>query len=183
MSRTNRCFPLALLVAAMLAVPASTARAQGGGVAFVNIRAVLAQAPGYAQAESTWVREVEGYRVEIGRMQDSLNAAVAKFEESSVMLSASNRATERKKLEDLETALRAREQELQTQAGRRRQELLDPVEERVVSIVEGVRAEGNHSMVFDVSNQSSAIVAADKSRDITQRVIERLKASGPAGSD
>ena len=99
------------------------------------------------------------------------------------MLSASNRATERKKLEDLEAGLRAREQELQAQAGQRRQELLDPVEERVVSIVEGVRAEGNYSMIFDVSSQASSIVAADKSRDITARVIERLKASGPAGND
>lgn len=183
MSRFTRTVPLVLLIAAVMAVPASTAHAQGGGAAFVNIRAVLAQAPGYAQAESTWVREVEGYRVEISRMQDSLNTAAAKFEESSVMLSASNRATERKKLEDLDAALRTREQELQAQAGRRRQELLDPVEERVVSIVEGVRAEGNYSLIFDVSNQASSIVAADKSRDITQRVIERLKASGPAGSD
>ncbi|MDZ4388222.1 MAG: OmpH family outer membrane protein [Gemmatimonadales bacterium] len=183
MSRTRSSLSLAMGIAAVLAMPVSTATAQGGGAAFVNIRAVLAQAPGYAQAESTWVREVEGYRVEIGKMQDSLNTAVAKFEESSVMLSASNRATERKKLEDLEAGLRAREQELQAQAGQRRQELLDPVEERVVSIVEGVRAEGNYSMIFDVSSQASSIVAADKSRDITARVIERLKASGPAGND
>lgn len=166
----------ALLVTAAVAVPMATAQAQGG-VAFVNMRAVLQQTPGYAQAESTWVGEFEGYRNEILKLQEDLNTAVAKFEESSVMLSASNRATERKKLEDMETAMRTRETELQQKAQTRRQELLDPIEERVMSVVEGVRAEGNYAIVFDVSNQASSIVAADKTKDLTVKVIERLKAS------
>jgi Skp family chaperone for outer membrane proteins len=168
----------ALLLTAAVAVPTASVQAQGGGgVAFVYMRAVLQQTPGYAQAESTWVAEFEGFRNEILKLQEDLNTAVAKFEESSVMLSASNRATERKKLEDLETAMRTREAELQQRAQTRRQELLDPIEERVMSVVEGVRAEGNYAIVFDVSNQASAIIAADKTKDLTVKVIDRLKAS------
>lgn len=168
----------ALILTAAVAVPTASVQAQaGGGVAFVYMRAVLQQTPGYAQAESTWVAEFEGYRNEILKLQDDLNTAVTKFEESSVMLSASNRATERKKLEDMETAMRARETELQQRAQTRRQALLDPIEERVMSVVEGVRAEGNYAIVFDVSNQASAIIAADKTKDLTVKVIDRLKAS------
>lgn len=167
----------ALLLTAAVAVPTASVQAQGGGVAFVYMRAVLQQTPGYAQAESTWVAEFEGFRNEILKLQEDLNTAVAKFEESSVMLSASNRATERKKLEDMETGMRTREAELQQRAQTRRQELLDPIEERVMSVVEGVRAEGNYAIVFDVSNQASAIIAADKTKDLTVKVIDRLKAS------
>lgn len=174
--------PLALLLVAALATPAATAQAQGGGVAYVSMRAVLQQTPGYAQAESLWVREFDGFRNEILQMQDTLSNAVAKFEEQSVMLSASNRATERKKLEDMEARMRTREQELQQRAQTRRQELLDPIEERVMSVIEGVRAEGNYAVVFDVTAQSSTIVAADKARDLTARVVERLRAADAGGS-
>lgn len=168
----------AFLLTATVAVPTTSVQAQaGGGVAFVYMRAVLQQTPGYVQAESTWVAEFEGFRNEILKLQEDLNTSVAKFEESSVMLSASNRATERKKLEDMETAMRAREAELQQRAQTRRQELLDPIEERVMSVVEGARAEGNYAIVFDVSNQNSAIIAADKTKDLTVKVIDRLKAS------
>src|SRR5690606_16758488 len=77
----------ALLLTATVAVPTASVQAQaGGGVAFVYMRAVLQQTPGYAQAESTWVAEFEGFRNEILKLQEELNTAVAKFEESSVML-------------------------------------------------------------------------------------------------
>jgi Skp family chaperone for outer membrane proteins len=45
----------------------------------------------------------------------------------------------------------------------------------VNSIIEGVRAAGNYAIIFDVSAPNSGIVTADKSLDITQRVIQQLK--------
>ena len=46
------------------------------------------------------------------------------------------------------------------------------------SVIEGVRAAGNYAMIFDVSAQNSGIVAADRSLDLTQKVIDQLKAGG-----
>ena len=46
--------------------------------------------------------------------------------------------------------------------------------------IEGVRAESNITMVFDVSQQGSNILTADKACDLTQRVVDRLKASSAA---
>jgi hypothetical protein len=43
-----------------------------------------------------------------------------------------------------------------------------------MAVIEGLRAEGNYAIVFDVSSQTSTVVAADKSLDLTQRAIERL---------
>lgn len=173
-----------LLVAAATAGLVGHAEAQAntsGRVAYITARAVLQATPGYAAAESLWVREVEGYRAEIARLQTSLDSSAQKFEESSVMLSATNRATERKKLVDQQATLQRREQELTQKAAQRRQELVTPFEQRVTAVIEGVRAEGNYAMIFDVSSaQGNQIVAADTSLDLTQRVIDRLKASGAA---
>ena len=55
-------------------------------------------------------------------------------------------------------------------------ELLDPIQTKVNSVIEGVRAAGNYAMIFDVSAPNNGIVTADKSLDLTQRVIQQLKA-------
>jgi len=172
-----------LLVLSLVTGTAGIATAQSGAgckVAYVAAEAVLKQTPGYAAAESIWTKEVEGYRAEVGKLQDSLSAAAAKFEESSAMLSPTNRDAGRKRLEAQQAALEQRQQELQQRAIARRQELLAPIEQRVTAIIEGIRAEGNITMVFDVSTQGSNILTADKACDLTQRVVDRLKSSNGA---
>lgn len=172
-----------LLLLSLAAGLTGTASAQSGAgckVAYVAAQAVLNQTPGYATADSTWTREVDGYRAEIAKLTDSLNAAAAKFEESSAMLSPTNRDAGRKRLEAQQAALDERQQELSRRAQTRRQELLAPIEQRVTAIIEGVRAESNITMVFDVSQQGSNILTADKACDLTQRVVDRLKAAGTA---
>ncbi|MEP6590746.1 MAG: OmpH family outer membrane protein [Gemmatimonadota bacterium] len=172
-----------LLLLSLVAGLTGAAAAQSGAgckVAYVAAQVVLNQTPGYATADSTWTREVDGYRVEIAKLTDSLNAAAAKFEESSAMLSPTNRDAGRKRLEAQQSALEERQQELSQRAAARRQELLAPIEQRVTAIIEGVRAESNITMVFDVSQQGSNILTADKACDLTQRVVDRLKASSAA---
>ena len=44
-------------------------------------------------------------------------------------------------------------------------------------MIESVRAEGNYAIIFDVSTQGGNIVTADKSLDLTDKVIEQLKAT------
>lgn len=173
----------ALMLLSLVAGATGVANAQTGAgckVAYVAAQPVLAQTPGYAAAESIWTREFEGYRAEIAKLTDSLNKDAAKFEESSAMLSPTNRDAGRKKLEAQQAALDARQQELSQRAGARRQELLAPIEQRVTAIIEGIRAENNITMIFDVSQQSSNILTADKACDLTQRVVDRLKAGGAA---
>ncbi|MEO5799270.1 MAG: OmpH family outer membrane protein [Gemmatimonadales bacterium] len=173
----------ALMFLSLVAGTATVASAQTGAgckVAYVAAQPVLAQTPGYTAAESIWTKEFEGYRSEIAKLTDSLNKDAAKFEESSAMLSPTNRDAGRKKLEAQQAALDARQQELTQRAGARRQELLAPIESRVTAIIEGIRAENNITMIFDVSQQSSNILTADKACDLTQRVVDRLKSGSTA---
>ncbi len=56
-------------------VAAPVAAQQGGGgagkIAYVNTQAILKQTPGYAQAESTFSKELETYRGEVQKLQAS----------------------------------------------------------------------------------------------------------------
>ena len=146
-------------------------------VAFVNMRRILAETPGYAQAETTFVREMAGYRTEFQKLQVSLDSASQDFEQQATLLSPSARATRRKDLETRQAALEQRGQELQQRAATRERELLDPIQTRVVGIIERIRASTGYSMVFDVSSQTNTVITADKSLDLSDRVIAELKAA------
>jgi outer membrane protein len=155
----------------------TAAAQQGGGskVAYVNTQAILKSTPGYAAAESTFAREVETYRAEVQKLQATLDSAASDLEQKSVMLSPTQREARRKELTGQQQKLEQRSQELQQKAVTRERELLDPIQSKVNSVIEGVRAAGNYAMIFDVSAPNSGIVTADKSLDLTQRVIQQLK--------
>jgi outer membrane protein len=165
-------------IAAFTLLGGGTAAAQQGGgskVAYVNTQAILKSTPGYAAAESTFAREVETYRVEVQKLQATLDSAASDLEQKSVMLSPTQREARRKELTGQQQKLEQRSQELQQKAVTRERELLDPIQSKVNSVIEGVRAAGNYAMIFDVSAPNSGIVTADKSLDLTQRVIQQLK--------
>ena len=166
------------LAALSLAGTGSLAAQQAGNpkVAYVNTQAILKQTPGYVKAESTFTKELANYRVEVQKLQATLDSAASDFDQQSVMLSPTQRAAKRKDLQAQQQKLEQRTQELQQRAATRERELLDPIQTKVNSIIEGVRAAGNYAIIFDVSAPNNGIVTADKSLDLTQRVIQQLKA-------
>jgi len=166
------------LAALSVAGTGSIAAQQAGNpkVAYVNTQAILKQTPGYVKAESTFTKELATYRVEVQKLQASLDSAASDFDQQSVMLSPTQRAAKRKDLQAQQQKLEQRTQELQQKAATRERELLQPIQTKVNSVIEGVRAAGNYAMIFDVSAPNNGIVTADKSLDLTQRVIQQLKA-------
>jgi outer membrane protein len=166
------------LAALAVAGTGSLAAQQAGTpkLAYVNTQAILKQTPGYVKAESTFTKELANYRVEVQKLQASLDSAASDFDQQSVMLSPTQRAARRKDLQAQQQKLEQRTQELQQQAATRERELLDPIQSKVNSVIEGMRAAGNYAMIFDVSAPNNGIVTADKTLDLTQRVIQQLKA-------
>jgi len=114
--------------------------------------------------------------VEVQKLQATLDSAATDFDQQSVMLSPTQRAAKRKDLQGQQQKLEQRTQELQQRAATRERELLDPIQSKVNSVIEGMRAAGNYAIIFDVSSPNNGIVTADKGLDLTQRVIQQLKA-------
>jgi outer membrane protein len=168
---------LATWAALLTGAAAPLAAQQAGGikVAYVNTQAILKSTPGYAQAESTFTKELATYRGEVQKLQATLDSAASDFEQQSVMLSPTQRAAKRKDLEGQQQKLEQRTQELQQRAASRERELPDPIQSKVNCVIVGMRASGIYAMIFDVSAPNSGIVTADKSLDLTQKVIAQLK--------
>ncbi|MEP6572719.1 MAG: OmpH family outer membrane protein [Gemmatimonadota bacterium] len=169
----------AILFTGLVAGAAAPAQAQasaGSKLAYVNSQTILQQTPGYAKAESTFTKEVDGYRQEVQKLQATLDSAASDFEQQSVMLSPTARTAKRKDLQTQQDQLQQRTDALRDKANARERELLDPIRSRISTVIDGIRAEGNYAMIFDVTASNGVIVSADKTLDITAKVVQRLQA-------
>src|SRR5260370_35846417 len=71
-------------------------------IAYINSREILQRTPGYAHAESTYTKEVEGYRGEVQKLQQQLDSAVQAFDQQSIALSPAARQTKQKDLQPMQ---------------------------------------------------------------------------------
>jgi outer membrane protein len=144
---------------------------------YVNSAAILAQAPGRAEAEAQFNSEVKAYQGQLQRMSDSLQLLAATFDKEAPKLDSVTRETRAKSIRTKEADYQTRARQLDEQMQNRQAELVRPLMEQLQKIIEAVRAEDNYAMIFDVGSQTSVIVAADKNLDITEKVMARLKAA------
>ncbi len=183
MVRVLRAVPAALLALGL----ATGASAQQPGAApaeplkfaWLNSQTILAATPGRAAAESLFAREMAGARTEVQRLQSQLDTAVAEYQRASVTMTPAAKSQREEQLRQMEARNRQRAQDLDQQMSSRESELTAPLMQRVNGVIEGVRAEFNFAFVFDVA-AGSFIVTADRSLDITNLIIQRLQAGGPA---
>ena len=169
---------LAVLAALTLgtAAPAvAQATPAGTKIAFVNSQRILKETPGYAQAETTFTKELAGFRNEVQQLQAKLDSAAADFQQQGTLLSPTAREAKRKQLETQQADLEQKTQDLQQRAAARERELLDPIQNRVSAVVEQIRSAGGYAMIFDVGTPGTSVVAADKTLDLSDRVIAQLK--------
>jgi Skp family chaperone for outer membrane proteins len=159
---------------------ARPAQAQGSSlarVAYINSRTILDSTPGYVAAESTFYQEFQGMRDEVQKLQQQLDSAVNAFQQASIAMSPAAKEAKRRELQTMNDRMTQRSSELDSQARARNQELLGPFQQRINTIIQGIRAEGNYAVIFDADAQGSAIVAADPALNLTAKVIARVKAS------
>lgn len=172
----------ALLVLGCTALVTSAASAQTPALKFgyINSTKIMAEAPGRVEAEAQFDKEVAAYRTQLQRMSDSLQTLDSVFQRESPKLDSLTRETRRKSIADREANYQQRAQQLNEQMQNRQGELVRPIMEQIQKIIESVRAEDHYAIIFDVGSQGNAIVAADKTLDVTDKVIARLKAAAPA---
>ena len=176
------CTGLALtLFAAAGTASAQPSQSQpaGGRIALINARQLLQAMPGYAKAESLYAKEAQAAQGEAQRLQAAMDSSVAAYQQSQPMLSPSARTTRERSLSAQNDSLQVKLQALQERVGNKERELLQPMQTRLSAIIDGVRAEGNYSLVIDMGNPAAGglIVSFDKALDITVLVARRLAQS------
>jgi len=147
-------------------------------IGYINSALLLQQAPGRAEAEAQFDREVGVYRQQIQRMDDSLRTLMAAFDRDAPKLDSATREARRTSIGQREVEYQNRARGLDSTMQARQAQLVKPIMERVQQVIEAIRAEDGYSVILDVGAQVSVVVAADKRLDLTDRVLARLKSQG-----
>ncbi len=170
--------------AAALSIASTTAAAQAAApkFAYIDSRAVLQASPAAVAAQSQLEREIGPYGQQVQRMRDSLQTMIADYTKVQGTLSAPQREAREKAIRDKQTEFGQRTEKLQGDAQKRESAIMQPLMDQIRTVIEQVRAQGGYSMIFDVSASNGFVVAADKSLDLTQQVVTRVKALKPAAA-
>lgn len=142
-------------------------------LAFINSQRIIAEAPGAQSARQTLEREMEGYRQELGKLEEEIQQMVTDYERKRSMLSNDARQREEEAIMQKQRDAQQRAMQLEDQAARRQNELVEPVMRRIQEVIDAIRAEGNYAMIFDVA--AGGVIAADPSLDLTDQVLARLR--------
>ena len=178
MARWGSVVFLGLVFFGIGASPADGSAQTAGQVGYVNTTTVLQQTPGFGVADSTLAAERAVFQQEADELRSQLDSAMAAFDQQELVLSPQVREERLDGLQTLNTRVQARLQEMQNQVLERQQELIAPLEQRIQTVIDGIRAERGLALVFDVSNPNSTIVSVDPSMDLTALVISRLQGAG-----
>ena len=176
---TNRPWALGAVTVLLVAGVAAIPQQQGTQVAFVESELILPQMPGYAQAESTFAQDMASYQAEVQGLGASFDSAVSAYQQQEAMLSPTVRQQRQGELEQMRQQAVDREQQLTQRAQERNAELLAPFEARIQAVIDGLRAERNIGLIFNVSTPTNQIISVDPGLNLTNVVIQRVTTGGP----
>jgi outer membrane protein len=171
--------PLAIAAIAC-AIGAVAAEAQTPlKIGYLNSQEVLANFSEAAAAQQRFDQEMQAYQAEIQQLEQELTGLQENLQRQQLTLSPDARAAREQQLQTRVTAYQQRTAQLSQIAEQRQQELIQPVMDRINTIIEAIRVEGQYHLILDVA--AGSIIAADPMLDLTQQVIGRLgTAAAPA---
>jgi outer membrane protein len=167
-----------------LAVPVG-ASAQGQTdlkIGYVDSEEIIQAAPGYAEANEAFNRTATAWRDSLDTKRTQLQTMFDEYKAQEVILSPENKTEKQQEMLALEQDIQQYFQAKFGQEGEaaaKQAELMKPIIDRVNDVIEQTRREGSYALIFDLND--GALVAGDPALNITQQVIERLRAQ-PAPS-
>jgi outer membrane protein len=183
MRQTLRAAVAALALAGGTALVPAAAHAQATPkLGYVDVAIVMEQVPGRQQAQQQFEQEANGIRSELQRLNDSLQTLVGNYQRVASTLTAAQRTTREQDLQRRQQEFAQRAQQLQERGSQREQELANRFESLVREAINDIRTTGGYAMIF-ASGPNSAMLAADRSLDVTDQVLARMRtiaASRPA---
>lgn len=174
-----RRYMLAGLATFAVMAAAQPALAQAPRIGFINSQRILAEAPGTVQAQQAFEADMAQYRAQIDSLETALEQARETYQRQQSTLGETARQERQAQLQVQFNTYQQRVAELEQVAQRRQAELVQPIMQRISAVIEEIRQAEGYAMIFDAS--TGALITADPALDLTDRVLESLRAAPPAG--
>jgi outer membrane protein len=178
---TTRGLTLAAIAASVVFGGAPSLEAQGNlRIGYIDSRAILAEAPGAAEAQAEFDRQMQNYNAELEQLQADLDSMMTAYQQQQSTLLPNVRQARENEIRQTDLRYQQRVAQMEQESESNRAALIEPILTQMMEVIEQIRVEGSYSMIMDAAGQS--IIAADPGLDLTQEVLRRLQQTAGAGS-
>jgi len=162
-------------ILAALGVPGIQAAAQSPlKIGYINSQIIIAEDPAANAAQEQFQREMVPFENELRGLEAEIADLMSRYQAQQVTLTSNARRSRADEIAQKQQAYQERMAQIEAEAARRQQELVQPIMERINNIIQDIRNEGSYTFIFDVAG--GGLIAADESFDLTDEVMERLAA-------
>ncbi len=146
-------------------------------IGYINSQVIIAEDPGATAAQEQFRREMVPFESELQALETEIAGLVSRYQAQQITLTANARRARADEISQKQQAYQERMAQIEAEAARRQQELVQPIMERINNIIQEIRSAGSYTFIFDVAG--GGLIAADESFDLTSEVQERLAAGAP----
>jgi outer membrane protein len=143
-------------------------------IGYINSQVIIAEDPAATAAQEQFQREMVPFESELQGLESDIADLISRYQAQQITLTASTRRTRQDEITQKQQAYQERMAQIEAEAARRQQELVQPIMERINNIIQDIRRDGSYTFIFDVAG--GGLIAADESFDLTDEVMERLAA-------
>ena len=160
-------------ILAVLGAPGIQAAAQSPlKIGYINSQVIIAEDPAATAAQEQFQREMVPFESELRGLETDIADLIARYQAQEITLTANARRTRQDEIAQKQQAYQERIAQIEAEAARRQQELVQPIMERINNIIQQIRSDGAYTFIFDVAG--GGLIAADESFDLTSEVQQRL---------
>ncbi len=163
-----------LLIIAIIASSFTLSNAQR--FAFVDVNAVLTKMDEYKEAQSGLDNIASKWRQEIAEQYDEIKSLYNKYQAEQVLLSDEERTGREDEIMKKEKEVRKLQKQRFGPEGdlfRRRQELVQPIQEKVSQAIQDYAKEKGYDVIFDKSGDAGILFVSDE-MDKTNFIVRKL---------
>ena len=143
-------------------------------IGYINSQVIIAEDPAATAAQEQFQREMVPFESELQALEAEIANLMSQYQAQQITLTANARRTRQDAIVQKQQAYQERMAQIEAEAARRQQELVQPIMERINNIIQEIRSAGSYTFIFDVAG--GGLIAADESFDLTGEVMERLAA-------
>lgn len=167
---------LAVVLSAQQRRPAAALAAGDMRIAVVDLETLVRQLPEAAQIDRQLTETAQRFRDTLTQLRTELERRLEEYRKREALLTADAKAKEEEALRQLqERYLQYQEEKFGVtgELAQLREQLLQPLRQRVQEAIQQVAREENFQLVLDRSSPS--VLFAEDRFDLTYRVLDRLK--------
>jgi outer membrane protein len=149
--------------------------AEGTKIAYINSERIMVESKGTQEAQATFAAEQQAWQNELQELEAEIERYNDDYEQKKVIMTESAKQEAEDKINGL---LEERQQFIQEIYGengtavQRNAELLEPIVQKMSTVIEKVAVDNNYDMVLDAA--SGGILYAKPKMDITDLVIDEM---------